>query len=850
MGNEPRPKTLIIVESPTKAKTIKKFLPGNCTVVASYGHIRELDPSNDAVDVDNGFKPHYVLSSDKKDIVRKLKDELADAQYLLLATDEDREGESISWHLLQVLKPKVPYRRMVFHEITKSAILKALEGGRELDINMVHAQEARRIIDRLFGYDVSSLVGSKLANRKLSAGRVQSPGLKLTVEREKQRILFKKSVYFDAKADLDSGKGTFEARLTAYKGKNLAGSKDFDSTTGVYKQSPSVLRLDEREVDILVAELKKEPYIVSGIESKPTISHPAFPFITSTLQQEAIRKLGFSSKETMSVAQRLYENGLITYMRTDSPTLSQEGINGAREGVEALYGKAYLSPSPRQFKAKSAEAQEAHEAIRPAGEHFCNPQDSGLKGKDLALYRLVWSRTMATQMADAKKNITTVKIKAGEGTFTASGTQIVFPGFLRAYVEGKEDPEAALEDKEKLLPALEEGQQLTLLDLLKNAHETKAPSRFTEASLVQELEKLGIGRPSTYATIIDTLLKRDYLEKDGHALVPTFVGFAVCQYLDNSFPQYVDYDFTRKMEGDLDKIAEEKENELTLLTDFYFGNDGLEKRIENQKKADDKLVAKTLCLPQVSPENPIMIGPYGPYVLGKEQDGKREYINLPKDWMPGTITDEDVKNLIKQGKQSNQPKVIGKLDGEDVLLCNGRFGPYWQLGQMKGKEKPKRASIPTWMQESEAASDIETATRYLRLPRILGNTEDGRQIIANKGKYGPYISDGEKTARLDRRDHDAQLFSIDLDEGLHLLAAGSATAGKGKGKGVRTKAVALKSFGKVDGQDVGLYNGRYGFYLKWGTKNVSLPAGFKKTEQKAMELDKKAIAEIIHKSGK
>lgn len=850
MASETGQKTLIIVESPTKAKTIKKFLPSNCTVVASYGHIRELDKTNTAVDVNNGFKPHYIISSDKKDVVKKLKTELADAKLLFLATDEDREGESISWHLLQVLKPKIAYKRMVFHEITKSAILKALEGGRELDIDMVHAQEARRIIDRLFGYDVSSLVGAKLANRKLSAGRVQSPGLKLIVEREIQRIKFTKSNYFDAKATLDSGKGIFDASLTSYEGKALAQSKDFDSITGAYKGKENTLKLDEKGLEHILDAIKDEDFIVDSITSKPTVSRPSYPFTTSTLQQEAIRKLGFSSKQTMSVAQKLYENGLITYMRTDSPTLSKEAINGARESVEKLYGKEYLNDTPRQFKAKSAEAQEAHEAIRPAGEHFKTPQETGLTGRDLSLYSLIWSRTMASQMAEAKKNITSVKIQAGKALFSTSGTQIVFPGYLRAYVEGKEDPDSALEDKEKLLPPLTEGQKLSLEEITKLVHETKAPSRFTEASLVQDLEKRGIGRPSTYSTIIETLLRRNYLVKAGHALVPTFVGFAVCQYLDRSFPQYVDYDFTRKMESDLDKIAEEQEDELKVLTDFYLGDDGLSSKVSVQKKADDKMLSKTLVLPQVSEDNPIMIGPYGPYVFGKEkEDGKKEYLNLPNDWMPGSITDQMVKDLIKAGKPSNEPVVIGKVGDEDLLLCNGRFGPYWQIGYMKpkSKDKPKRASIPSWMQQSEEdMKNSEIARRYLSLPRVLGE-KDGKEISAIKGKYGPYISDGENTAKLERRDHDEQLFAITLEEAVALLTEAPKTKGKGR---TRAKAVALKEFGKVDGKEVGLYNGRYGYYLKVDKKNVGLPPAYKKDEEKVMALDTAAIKTLLQKSEK
>ncbi|NCC89600.1 MAG: type I DNA topoisomerase, partial [Spirochaetia bacterium] len=542
-------KTLIIVESPTKAKTITKFLPKECKVVASKGHIRDLPEERMAIDVDKDFACEYQVVSGKESLIKELKSSLKGASRLLLATDEDREGESISWHLLEVLKPKIPYQRMVFHEITKGAITKALEQGRELDENLVMAQEGRRVVDRLYGYTLSPTLWRKLSNKKLSAGRVQSVGLRLTVERERLRLQFLQTTYYDAKAELlsEAHRG-FEAKLTSYQGQSIAGSKDFDSNTGVYKEKTNTLLLQKEQIEAIVKELEGEDYRVEDIQRKPFVTRPSIPFTTSTLQQDAIKKLHISASDTMRIAQKLYENGFITYMRTDSPSLSQEGTHASRSLVESLYGKEYLSSSPRYFAAKSAGAQEAHEAIRPAGETFVHPSETHLLGKELALYELIWKRTLASQMAEAKKATTTVRIKAGAGEFTATGTEIVFPGFLRAYVEGSDDPEAALDDKESLLPELKVGQLCELKSLVSSEHQTKSPARFTEASLVQELEKRGIGRPSTYATIIKTLLDRRYVVKDGSALAPTFMGFAVCQFLETNFSQFVDYDFTSMME--------------------------------------------------------------------------------------------------------------------------------------------------------------------------------------------------------------------------------------------------------------------------------------------------------------
>lgn len=826
--------TLIIVESPTKAKTITKFLPSSCKVVASKGHIRDLPEDRMAIDVEHEFACDYEVVSGKESLIKELKSSLKKADRLLLATDEDREGESISWHLLEVLKPKIPFQRMVFHEITKSAITKALEGGRPLDENLVKAQEGRRIIDRLYGYTLSPTLWKKLSNKKLSAGRVQSVGLRLTVQRERERLVFQQSTYFDAKAELlAEQKQHFEAKLTAYQGHRLANSKDFDSISGQYKAKDQVLQLSREQAQAIVKELKAEPFTVQDIQRKPFVTRPNIPFTTSTLQQDAIKKLHISASDTMRIAQKLYENGFITYMRTDSPSLSQEGTQAARSQVDQLYGQEYLSPSARYFAAKSAGAQEAHEAIRPAGERFLIPSETHLIGKELALYELIWKRTLASQMAEAKKATTTVTLEAGEGTFTATGTEIVFPGFLRAYVEGSDDPDAALEDKETLLPAMKVGQVCPLASLVEVEHQTKSPARYTEASLVQELEKRGIGRPSTYATIIKTLLDRRYAIKEGSALAPTFIGFAVCQFLETNFPQFVDYDFTSMMEDGLDKIASGELDKIVFLSSFYCGESGLLSQNALQLKQDNKVVSKTLILPHISDKNPVMIGPYGAYVI----DANEAFISLPLSWIPGNITDEDVKTLIANGKEKQQPVTLGSgaVKGESVKVMNGRFGPYWQEGE--GKDA-KRASIPKWVQDANRSEELELANRYLSLPRNLGKDEDGNEVLAYKGKYGPYIASNNKTRNLKKTDHDQELFSITLKEALALLSQEVEKSGaKGKKGGSRSaKASTVKDLGQFEGEAVSVATGRYGFYLKAGKENIALPDAYKKDEEKALSL--------------
>ena len=829
--------TLIIVESPTKAKTITKFLPKTYKVVASNGHVRDLPEDRMAIDVEKDFAAEYVLVKGKQRLIADLKKKLKDADRLLLATDEDREGESISWHLVEVLKPKIPYQRMVFHEITRKAITNALETGRDLDEDLVHAQEGRRLVDRLYGYTLSPTLWKKLSNKKLSAGRVQSVGLRLTVDRERLRIAFEQNTYWDASAELANAKGElFEAKLVSYQGQAIASSKDFDAVTGVYKGRKETLHLGQKEAQAIVDELKEEEFVIASIERKPFITRPSIPFITSTLQQDATRKLRISASEVMRIAQRLYESGFITYMRTDSPSLSQEGTMAARAQVEELYGKEYLSPKARYFVAKSSQAQEAHEAIRPAGDTFVHPQDTRLSGRELALYELIWKRTLACQMADARKATTTVTIKAGDGIFIASGTEIVFPGFIRAYVEGVEDHEII--DKEKILPPLSEGEACPLESLTAVEHQTRLPVRYTEASLVQELEKRGIGRPSTYATIIKTLLDRKYVVKDGSALVPTFIGFGVCQFLETNFKQFIDYDFTVRMEEDLDKIAQGELKKETFLEEFYLGESGLMEQNKRQLTLDNKGESKTLNLCHIDEANPVMIGPYGPYVI--LEDG--QLASLPHDWTPGSITDADIKELIANGKQQAETKTLGPgpNTGEPIQLLNGRFGPYWQEGE--GKDA-KRASIPKWVQDGDLQEDGAIATRYLSLPRILGKDKDGVEVIATKGKYGPYISSGGTTRRLNRLDKDKQLFSITLEEALELLSKEEVKGSKKRG--TRGAPAPLKELGEFNGRKITLQSGRYGFYLKHGESNVALPNEYKKDEEKALGLRPEEARRIV-----
>ncbi|WP_408097005.1 type I DNA topoisomerase [Peredibacter sp. HCB2-198] len=823
-------KYLVIVESPTKAKTIRKFLPSNYIVEASMGHIRDLPQSASdipaalkkeewaklGVNVDEDFEPLYIVPKDKKKIITDLKSKMKDVATIYLATDEDREGESISWHLLELLKPKVPVKRMVFHEITKTAIQKALKETREVDDKLVRAQETRRILDRLYGYTLSPLIWKKIAYG-LSAGRVQSTGLRMIAERERERMRFKRSVYWDIKAQVHPAadkKALFEAKLTSVKGGRVAGGKDFDGLTGKLVDEKKVVLLDEKKSKDLAKNIEKAEWKVTSVEEKTFNSKPAIPFITSTLQMEANRKLGMSSKDTMRTAQRLYEEGLITYMRTDSPNLSQEAINAARNMVVELYGKEYLNPEVRQYAAKQKGAQEAHEAIRPAGAEFTHPDKTGMSGRELALYELIWKRTMATQMKEAEKASMTIKIEAGDAEFSASGTRILFPGFLRVYVEGSDDPEAALEDKEVILPVLKKGDSLKAATITPDMHETKPPARFTEASIVQALEKEGVGRPSTYASIIGTILDRGYVRKEGSALVPTFTGMAVIQLLENHFEHLVDYSFTSEMEESLDKIAYGEEDWLKYLTKFYKGKGGLAKKVEEQDKKIKPEESRTIHIMKDGKPMDIKVGRFGPYVVEKGEGKEEVHASIPEDIAPADLDPEQIKELLKN--QANGPTPIGTdpKTKEKIYCLVGRYGAYFQLGEVTEENpKPKRASLPKGKDPKTAT--IEDAIQALSLPRELGvHPETKKPILANNGRFGPYVMHDGNFRSLKKED---DLFTVDLKRALELLNEEKGASRRG-GK-------VLKDFGLVAKlkKKVQVLDGKYGPYIKVGTKNITLP---------------------------
>jgi DNA topoisomerase-1 len=823
-------KVLVIVESPTKARTISKFLPKNFIVEASIGHIRDL-PQTAAdvpakykplpwarlgIDVENNFTPLYITPKGKSKVINELKRKLKDVTALYLATDEDREGESISWHLVELLKPKQPIKRMVFHEITKKAIQEALESPRDIDMNLVRAQETRRILDRLYGFTLSPLIWKKIAYG-LSAGRVQSSGLRMIVDRERERLIFKKSIYWDLKALLtapETGSDIqFEAKLLQVGDKRVAQGKDFDPLTGSLLGSKDVVVLDEASARKLETDLAKRPWKVMDITEKETFSRPSAPFITSTLQQEGNRKLGLTSRETMRIAQRLYEEGLITYMRTDSPTLSSEAIAGARKTIEETFGAQYLSAEARQFNAKSKGAQEAHEAIRPSGSQFTHPDETSLTGKDKALYELIWKRTLATQMADAKKSSVAAKIQCGDGMFQANGTKILFPGFLRVYVEGKDDPDAALEDKEVILPDLKAGTTCEAKKLESLYHETKPPARYTEASLIQRLEKEGIGRPSTYASIISTLYERNYVRKQGTSLVPTFTGIAVVQFLEKNFDYLVQYGFTSEMENQLDQIAEGKQDRLEYLKEFYLGDGGLVHQVEEREGKIKPEESRTIHLPQLEEDTEIKVGRFGPYIVHQDKEHPEPvHVSIPEEIAPGDLTKDGILELIEL--QKNGPKPIGMHpDHNQPIYCLvGRFGPYVQLGEATEENpKPRRAGVPREISPKDVT--IELAVQLLSLPRVLGvHPETGKEVSANVGRFGPFVvHDGD--FRSLKKDDD--VYTVDLDRALEILNEPK-TGGRG--------SKLLKDFGKGSGgKKVGLYEGKYGPYLKVGTKNVGIP---------------------------
>ena len=844
-------KYLVIVESPTKAKTIRKFLPKNYIVEASMGHVRDLPQSASdipaklkkeawakiGVNVDKKFEPLYVIPKGKSKIVTALRKHLKTCSMIYLATDEDREGESISWHLMELLKPKVPVKRMVFHEITKKAIEKALEDTRDLDEKLVKAQEARRIVDRLYGYTLSPLIWKKIAYG-LSAGRVQSTGLRFIVERERERLKFVKSQYWDIKGELfsDSKDNTFEAKLLNVAGKRIASSKDFDSTTGKLVKKDVEL-LDEKKAKELEKKLKSGDWKVISMDEKESTTRPTIPFITSSLQMEGIRKLGLSAKNTMRMAQKLYEEGLITYMRTDSPNLSSEAIDGARNSVTSLYGKEYLSEKPRQYKSKTKGAQEAHEAIRPAGSEFKHPDEINFTGKEKALYELIWKRTLATQMKDAKKLNLSVRIEASDCIFSANGSRITFPGFLRVYVEGNDDPEKALDDKEVLLPKFEVGDILNAKEVNSLFHETKPPARFTEASLVQRLEKEGVGRPSTYASIISTIQDRGYVRKEGSALIPSYTGVAVCQLLEAHFANFVDYGFTSDMEEQLDSIATGDVKYLDYLKSFYNGKKGLKQVVENQEKEIKPEESRTINLESSEGMVEVKVGRYGPYIIEFDKEsGEEIHASIPEDIAPADLKPSDIDELVEISKRG--PESIGDYPptGEPIYVLVGRYGPYFQLGEATEENpKPKRASLPKGMSPKNA--DVDLAIKLLSLPRVLGNhPETKKEVAANIGRFGPYVMHNGEFRSLKATD---DVYQIDLARAMELINEPRGSRGAPK----------IKDFGRIEAlkKKVAIYDGKYGIYLKAGTKNIGLPEELR-TKEKVEKLTEKEVIDIVKKA--
>jgi DNA topoisomerase-1 len=917
---------LVIVESPTKVKSIAQYLGEGFDVMASVGHIRDLvEPKNlpaelkkgslgkFSVDVENKFEPYYVVSDAKKKTVAELKKALAGADELYLATDEDREGEAIAWHLLQVLKPKVPVHRMVFHEITREAIEAARDNTRQIDDALVDAQETRRILDRLYGYEVSPVLWRKVGPG-LSAGRVQSAATRLVVDRERERLAFTSANYWDLTAVLapeGAAKGaegavadSFEARLARLNGERVASGRDYDEQG---KLKSKAVALGETAATALKQALEADgvDIRVTNLESKPYTRRPAAPFTTSTLQQEASRKLRFSARQTMSVAQSLYENGYITYMRTDSPSLSQQAITAARNQATKLYGADTIPDKPRLYSGKGKNAQEAHEAIRPAGEVFKTPSEvsSVLRGNDFKLYDLIWKRTVASQMADARGATASVTISAGPVTveelggpttaeFSASGTVITFRGFMHAYEEGHdEERNASNEPTESKLPPLKEGQSLDAVAIDAAGHDTTPPPRYTEASLVKALDELGIGRPSTYASIISTIIDRGYVTPRGQALVPSWTAFSVVRLLEDFFADLVDYDFTAALEADLDKIADGEEDRVDWLNGFYFGSEGhpgLRSVIDNLGEIDAKAVNSVAITDDIT----LRIGKYGPYLEVLDPSGDLDApprrVNLPQDLAPDELTPEKARELVDAPVVTDRVIGVNPDNGKEIVAKDGRFGPYVTelepvvpetpvaeadaeasaaegatAGGTKTATATKKAPAKKPAAKKAAAAvkprtaslfksmdlatiDLDTALRLLNLPRTVGDDpETGEPITAQGGKFGPYLKKGTDTRSLENED---LIFEIDLPGALELFAQPK--------YGARRASSALKEFDAdpESGKPIRVKDGRFGPYVTDGVTNATIPRGETVDEvdfERAVQLlaDKRAKGPAKPKAG-
>jgi DNA topoisomerase-1 len=846
---------LLIVESPTKAKTIRGYLPSDFRVEASMGHVRDL-PSSAAeipqevkgeawarlgVNVEKEFEPLYVIPTAKKKVVTQLRKLVKEVDELWLATDEDREGESIGWHLTEVLKYTGPVKRMVFHEITREAIQQAIDATRQVDLNLVRAQEARRILDRLVGYTLSPLLWKKIAPR-LSAGRVQSASVRLLVLRERQRRAFQSATYWDLKAELakrPGGEGkTFEAQLVAVDGRKLARGSDFDEQTGKIPENKNLLVLDEAATGALREKLLRGAWKVTDIEEKQQSRNPAPPFTTATLQMEANRKLGLGANDTMRIAQKLYENGHITYMRTDSVNLSDQAIDAARTRIRELYGETFVNDQPRRYKTKAKGAQEAHEAIRPAGAGMLPADQLPLSGKEKQLYDLIWKRAIATQMAPARLASQTVSIMVEDALFRAHGRRVEFAGFMRAYVEGSDDPEAALENQEVHLPQLGKGEEVDCNKLTPVSHETKPPARYTEATLVKALEAEGIGRPSTYASIISTIITRGYVFRQRKELVPTFTAFSVTRLLEEHFPRLVDLHFTAEMERKLDDIATGDVEWLDFLGQFYLGDDGLAARVSEKEASVDPRSIVAVHLPEMQAE--VRIGQFGPFLLWGEGED-RNTASLPNELPPSELNVDMVKRLMHQKTDGPEQLCEDPETGLPVFLKVGPYGPYVQLGEdtTNGK-KPKRISLLKGMKIDDV--EMETALKLLSLPRNLGkHPETGKVVKVSVGRFGPYILHDRKYVSIK---DPLRVLDIELDEAVQMIA-------NAPEKGARGNRKTIKELGDhpEDQKPVRVMDGAYGPYVKHGRTNATLPKDVV-PEDVTMELAVELIAKKKAKGAK
>ena len=842
-------KALVIVESPAKARTIGKFLGDEYMLEASIGHVRDLpegakqipaqykgeDWAYLGVNVNDKFEPVYIIPPGKTEQVRKLKALVKDATRLYLATDEDREGEAISWHLRELLKPKIPVHRLVFHEITKEAILEALRTPRDIDDDLVRAQETRRILDRLYGYEVSPLLWRKV-RPKLSAGRVQSVAVRLIVDRERERIAFVSATYWDLLGTFAAkGNEQFQARLVSVEGQRIPSTKDFDPATGAIKER-GLLLLNEQQSADLAARLRKADYRVASLDDKPYTSKPYPPFTTSTLQQEASRKLRFAARRTMQVAQSLYENGHITYMRTDSTNLASVAIEAARELVSSQYGSEYLPDSPRVYQTKVKNAQEAHEAIRPAGHPFTLPDElrSKLTDEEFKLYDLIWKRTIASQMTDARGRRITLMIEGGGAAFQIGGKTIDFPGYLRAYVEGADDPQAELADKETVLPAVQVGETLDLRELDPKSHTTQPPPRFTEATLTRTLEELGIGRPSTYAMILDTILAREYAMKRGTALVPTWTAFAVSNLLEGHLPDLVDYRFTAQMEDDLDAISRGEAGSTEYLHNFYYGDGrpGLKAQLAHKVDEIDAREVSRIHLGKLGEGDQaedvfVRVGRFGPFLECGELRA-----SIADDVAPDEMTLEKAREMFERAKQGDEPLGICPTTNKPVFLKVGRFGPYVQRGTAEDDEKPQNASLLKGMAVTDVT--LEVALRLLSLPRDLGQHPTlNEPIIAQNGRFGPYIKCGTETRSLPA---DLSPLDVTFEQAVELLAQPKAAR---RGFGAPKEPLKVLEESPVTKQKIQLLSGRYGPYVTDGETNASLPKDMSPadlTQQQALDL--------------